>query len=100
MGEVWFDAVPEFVWSGGDCCRWAAIFEIDDCLREFHPKPLVKLELRDDCLYSFHNCSVRPFRDAVLVGAVWCSRLVNNAGAFELSFHPFSYSPPPSVLSL
>src|SRR5438552_7178611 len=89
MREVWFGAVPEFVRRSNDCCCWAAIFEIDDCIRDFHPKSFVEFCFCNDSLDSFHNRSICPFCNAVLVGAVRSCCLVNNAGSLEMCSHPF-----------
>src|SRR5271169_5890390 len=99
MREIWFDAVPEFVRGSDDCGCWAAIFEIDDCIRNFHPESFVEFCFCNDSLDSFHNRSICPFCNAVLVGTVRSCCLVNNTGSLEVKSHPFSYSPPPSVVN-
>src|SRR5579859_4598735 len=78
-----------FVWCGIDCSCWAAIFEVDDRICDFHPEPFVELRFCDNSLDSLHNRSICPFCDAVLVWAVGCGCLMNNPGAFEMGSHPF-----------
>src|SRR5271170_3950926 len=89
MREVWFGAVPKFVRSGGNRGCWAAIFEVDDRIRDFHPYPFVEIEFCDNGLDPFHNGAVGAFCDSVLVGTVWRRRFMNDSGTFEMSFHPF-----------
>src|SRR5579859_742898 len=78
MCDTRFVSVPHLVGCRRDCTCWTAIFEVYDCICDFHPKSFVEFCFCDDSLDSFHNRSICPFCNAVLVGTVGCSCLVNN----------------------
>src|SRR5579859_845397 len=83
MCDTGFVSVPHLVGCRHDCACWTAIFEVYDRFRQFHPKPFVEFEFRNNRLDPFHDRAICPFCDTVLVWAVGCCRFVNNPRSEE-----------------
>ena len=83
--EVWFLAVPCFVWGKIiESHRGAEIFEIDNGYRDFIPDFPWELSIIDNRTNSTHNGAVCAFNNTVLIRMVRCCDFMLDSFLLEI----------------